>query len=169
MSGLLSQQARSLLAAAGLLFAAPAAAGPSAAEAGVEPWTEVVVSVAEFDPVTRLFREAGNWRLTLSGEVVRRELDYWQLPAAASARFERWCAPLAEIGCIRFVRFAGVAREPVRPGARAWDTGGIYSVMVRSDDVEALYRHALSLGWWAESPPISFRFGQSELKNVVLQ
>lgn len=169
VSGLLSKRARSLLAAAGPLFAAPAAAGPGAAEAGVEPWTEAVVSVAEFEPATRLFREAGDWRLVRSGEVAKAELAYWRLPPAASARFERWCAPLADTGCIRFIRFAGVAQEPVRPAARAWDTGGIYSIMVRSDDVEALYRQALALGWWAESPPIAFRFGRSDLKNVVLQ
>ncbi|WP_067680903.1 VOC family protein [Tsuneonella dongtanensis] len=169
MRSILPGWTRPLLAAAGLFFSAQAAAGTPAEEFGVAPWTEAVVSVAEFEPATRLFREAGGWRLTLSGDIARRELDYWKLPAAVSARFERWCAPLAETGCIRFVRFAGLAQEPIRPGARAWDTGGIYSVMVRSDDVEALYRHALSIGWWAESPPISFRFGQSDLKNVVLQ
>ncbi|KLE32026.1 VOC family protein [Aurantiacibacter gangjinensis] len=149
-------------------MSAPAAA-QDAADYGVEPWTDAVVSVAEFEPATVLFREAGNWRLVVSGEVDRTELDYWELGSEASARFERWCAPQADIGCIRFVRFSGVDQEPIRPAARAWDTGGIYSMMVRSDDVPSLYEAALDLGWWAESPPIRFQFGASDLRNVVLQ
>lgn len=154
---------------AGVCLAAAPAAAATADQAQVGPWTEAVVSVAAFEPATRLLREAGDWRLVRSGAVAREELDYWRLPASASARFEHWCAPLADTGCIRFVRFAGVAQAPIRPAARAWDTGGIYSLMVRSDDVDALYARALELGWWAESPPIAFRFGQSDLKNVVLQ
>lgn len=135
----------------------------------MEAWTEAVVSVAEFEPATNLFRHAGNWRLVASGEVARAELTYFDLPAEASATFERWCAPLADTGCLRFVRFDGVGQQPVRPAAKAWDTGGIYSVMVRSDNVPALYDQALELGWWAESPPIRFQFGTSDLRNVVLQ
>ncbi len=165
-----------LLAAFGALVCAGAATPgiaqdgePVATQYGVAPWTEAVVSVAEFEPATALFRHAGNWRLVRSGDVARSELAYWQLPAEAAATFERWCAPQADTGCIRFVRFTGVAQEPVRPAARAWDTGGIYSIMVRSDDVPALYEQALALGWWAESPPIRFRFGASDLRNVVLQ
>lgn len=150
------------------LLAVPAAAQDASETFGVAPWTEAVVSVAEFEPATKLFREAGNWRLVLSGELDETELDYWQLPEQTSAHFERWCAPKADTGCIRFVKFEGAEQEPIRPAARAWDTGGIYSIMVRSDNVPALYDQALELGWWAESPPIRFQFGASDLRNVVL-
>lgn len=128
-----------------------------------------MVSVAEFEPATRLFRHAGHWRLVRSGAVDRAELTYWRLPEEAGGAFELWCAPQSDKGCIRFVRFSGVAQQPIRPGARAWDTGGIYSIMMRSDDIPALYDQALALGWWAESPPIRFQFGTSDLRNVVLQ
>ncbi|WP_336986743.1 VOC family protein [Altererythrobacter aquiaggeris] len=132
------------------------------------PWTETVVSVAEFEPATAVLRHAGGWRLVQSGQASASELAYWQLTREAKADFERWCAPRADTGCIRFIRFANVEQEPIRPAARAWDTGGIYSIMVRSDDVPALYKEALELGWWAESPPIRFQFGSSDLRNVVL-
>ncbi len=147
---------------------APAQAQP-AREYNISPWTEAVVSVTEFDPVTRLFREAGDWQLRLSGEIARSELDYWKLPETASGRFELWCAPQAVRGCLRFVRFDGVDQEPIRITARAWDTGGIYSIMVRSDNIPALFDKAIHLGWWAESRPIRFQFGTSDLRNVVLQ
>ena len=163
-----SKLRRALASLAAALLATPLAA-QEAAEHGVAPWTEAVVSVAEFEPATRLFRHAGDWRLVLSGDLTRSELEYWRLSDDAAATFERWCAPLAETGCIRFVRFTGAEQQPIRPAARPWDTGGIFSIMVRSDDVPALYDQALELGWWAESPPIRFQFGVSDLRNVVLQ
>ncbi len=158
---------RSLVAAIGISLGSPVLA-QDAAEHGLGSWTETVISVAEFEPATRLFRHAGAWRLVLSGDIARSELRYWQLPSEAGGSFEKWCAPEADTGCIRFVRFTSVEQQPIRPAARPWDTGGIYSVMVRSDDVPALYERALKLGWWAESPPIRFQFGASDLRNVVL-
>lgn len=161
---------KSVAAAASL--AAAAAAGPAwagtASDHGVAPWSEAVVSVQNIPAATRLFREVGGWRITQRGKVQRAELDYWRLPATAKASFERLCAPRAETGCIRFVRFTGVTQRPIRPAARPWDTGGIYSIMIRSDDADALFSRALELGWWAESEPINFDFGGSKLRNVVL-
>jgi catechol 2,3-dioxygenase-like lactoylglutathione lyase family enzyme len=151
--------------AAGLLVLA----GTPAAGQTVGPWTEAVVSVRDPDGASRLFREAASWRVTGRGKLSRAELDYWRLPASASGRFLRICAPAAETGCLRFVRFGGVAQRPVRLAARAWDTGGIFSVMVRSDNARALFDRAIAMGWWAESEPVAFSFGSSSLVNVVLQ
>jgi catechol 2,3-dioxygenase-like lactoylglutathione lyase family enzyme len=134
----------------------------------VNPWTEAVVSVTDIPAATRLFREIGGWRIVRKGPVARSELDYWNLPDTASAKFELLCAPKTETGCIRFMRFAGVPQRPIRLATRAWDTGGIFSIMVRSDDVVALFDDAIRLGWWSESEPIRFRFGGSDLRNVVL-
>jgi len=153
------------------LFAALVAIGLAATGAAaqiVRPWTEAVVSVRDLNASSRLLSEAGGWRVTGQGAVTRAELDYWRLPASVSGRFRRLCAPKARIGCIRFVRLTGVAQRPVRLAARPWDTGGIFSLMVRSDDVQHLFDRAIAMGWWAESEPIRFSFGGSTLKNVVL-
>jgi catechol 2,3-dioxygenase-like lactoylglutathione lyase family enzyme len=141
-------------------------AAPATAQ-DIGAWTEAVISVADLD-ATRLFTDYGGWRITHQGRVDRSELSYWQLPAAARGRFRRICAPHAETGCLRFVRITGVAQRPIRRAARPWDTGGIFSIMVRSADAGALFDKALQYGWWAESEPIRFDFGGSTLKNVVL-
>jgi catechol 2,3-dioxygenase-like lactoylglutathione lyase family enzyme len=150
-----------------LLLTIGLAAGTAQAQT-VRPWSEAVVSVRDLDGAARLFREAGGWRETHRGTVDRAELAYYRLPRAASAAFLRICAPAAAEGCIRFIRFDGVPQRPIRLAARPWDSGGIFSVMVRSDNVEALFNDAIRLGWWAESEPIGFSFGGSDLKNVVL-
>jgi catechol 2,3-dioxygenase-like lactoylglutathione lyase family enzyme len=144
------------------IFAAPLAAQQ------VQPWSEAVVSVEDISQTTQLLRNVGGWRVTHKGNVARAELNYWKLPASASATFQRLCAPAVDTGCIRFVTFKNVAQRPIRLATRAWDTGGIYSIMVRSDNVPALFDAAIKLGWWAEAEPIRFSFGQSDLRNVVL-
>jgi catechol 2,3-dioxygenase-like lactoylglutathione lyase family enzyme len=161
---------RWLLAFAAALLSVPATAQEAgmAAEHGVQPWTEAVISVTDIEASARLFVEVGGWRRTHHGRVHRSELNYWRLPATARATFARYCAPGADTGCIRFVRFTGVTQRPIRLAVRAWDTGGIFSIMVRSDNVQDVFDRAIAMGWWAESEPIRFRFGQSDLSNVVL-
>ncbi|SIN59745.1 Catechol 2,3-dioxygenase [Parasphingorhabdus marina DSM 22363] len=135
----------------------------------VSPWTETLVSVENLDQASRLFRELGSWEIKSEGKVATAELRYWKLPATASGRYQLICAPATETGCIRFVRLEGVGPQaPVRLALRAWDTGGIFSIMVRSDNVPQLFSDAIAMGWWAESQPIRFQFGTSDLRNVVL-
>ena len=134
----------------------------------VHPWTEAVVSISDMVPFETLLRDVGGWTLHHQGPVSRSELNYWKLGGDVTADARRYCAPEAEIGCVRLIRFQGANQEPVRPAARPWDTGGIFSIMVRSDNVDRLYSAALANGWWAESPPIRFQFDESDLKNVVL-
>ncbi len=150
------------------LFLAALALSSSAHAQEIDYWTEAVVSVANIPTATRLFRDYGGWRITHKGKLARAELDYWKLPTRVTGTFERLCAPQADTGCIRFIRFKGAQQRPIRPAARPWDTGGIFSVMIRSDDTDALFNKALTLGWWAESEPINFDFGGSKLRNVVL-
>lgn len=131
-------------------------------------WTEAVVSVRDIAKSGQLLREVGQWRPMKSGKLSRAELDYWRLPKKASGSFQLLCAPGVNTGCVRFVQFRGVVQRPIRLAARAWDTGGIFSLMMRSDDVPRVFDRAISMGWWAESDVYSFRFGASDLKNVVL-
>jgi catechol 2,3-dioxygenase-like lactoylglutathione lyase family enzyme len=151
-----------------LLYAIIMLAPASAAAQQVAPWSEAVVSVTDIAATTRLLREAGGWTATHKGKIARAELDYWKLPKQAAANFERLCAPGTGTGCIRFIRFTGVEQRPIRLATRAWDNGGIFSIMVRSDNVPALFDQAIKMGWWAESEPVRFTFGSSDLRNVVL-
>ena len=165
-----------ILRAAAALLAATAMATPANATARPgSGWTEAVVSVTDLEAVPAFLQKIGNWRETGSGPLDPTELAYYRVTSDGSTNgiggaWRRLCAPQADVGCIRFVRFDGVTRRPIRPAARAWDTGGIYSLMVRTDDVDALYQAALAEpGWWAESPPIRFGFGTSDLRNVVIR
>lgn len=156
-----------LLVTAAAQAAAPAPSGVSAQISG--PWREAVVSVRDIGASARLFREVGGWRQVGRGALTGAELAYWNLPRGAAGRFERWCAPGVDDGCLRFVRFDSAGpQRPIRLAARPWDTGGIFSVMIRSIDTRAVFDRAIALGWWAETEPYKFQFGGSDLVNVVL-
>ena len=162
-------------AAAAILLSLAAAAPtlaqqPDAAAFGVQPWTEAVVSVTDLDASASWLVADGGWRIAGEGDLARAELDYWRLPETITATFRKICAPAAETGCIRFVKFDGAEHQrPIRLAARPWDTGGIFSIMLRSEDTQALFDAAIARGWWAESEPYAFSFGGSDLVNVVVR
>lgn len=160
-----------LLAAVGGLgmAAVPVQAG-TASDHGVGPWTEAVVSVRDLVASSAWLIEDGGWRVVREGTVAPEEIAYWKLPASITGEFRLVCAEQVQTGCIRFVRFDGAQEQrPIRRAARPWDTGGIFSIMLRSEDTTALFEAAIARGWWAESEPYRFGFGGSELVNVVIQ
>ncbi|WP_296719940.1 VOC family protein [Erythrobacter sp.] len=166
--------AAAALSVAASVFAPSAAAlanvAPTASDYGVAPWTEAIVSVSDLEQSSQWLVEDGGWRIVAKGAINRAELDYWHLPASVSGAFLKICAPETRAGCIRYVRFDGAkGQRPIRLAARPWDTGGIFSVMLRSDDTQALFDAAIARGWWAESQPYAFSFAGSDLLNVVIR
>lgn len=165
------------VAAALTLLASPTAAQDaeekpvSAAQGfGLNSWSEVVVSVTDLEESSSWLVEDGGWKVTASGVLDTKEIVYWGLPKSVSGTFLKVCAPQEETGCIRYVRFHGVEEQrPIRQAARPWDTGGIFSIMLRSNDTQAMFDAAIARGWWAESPPYAFSFGGSDLLNVVIR
>ena len=134
-----------------------------------EPWQEIVLSVRDLDESARLFREIGGFEPVARGALERSELDYWKLEQVGSGQFLLLRAPGSDHAYLRFVRFDGVEQQPIRVGARAWDSGGYFSVMMRARDLDSIYADALELGWQAESEPVQFEFPPFELANVVLK
>ncbi|MCC5867886.1 MAG: hypothetical protein JJU27_05190 [Gammaproteobacteria bacterium] len=134
-----------------------------------KPWQEVVLSVRDLDQAARFFIEVGDFETVSTGAMSDTELAYWQLGDGVSAEHLLLRARGTDHGYLRFVRYAGVEQRAVRVGARAWDTGGYFSIMMRAKDLDRVYADALALGWHAESEPVRFDFPPSVLANVVLK
>ncbi|NNM00396.1 MAG: VOC family protein [Gammaproteobacteria bacterium] len=133
------------------------------------PWQEAVISVRDLDAVAAFFERVAGYETIGGGQVDSRELTYYRLPAAASARYRLLRKPGTSAGYVRLVRYENVAQQPIRIGARAWDTGGFFSLMTRGRKLGTLYDEALAMGWHAESEPVQFDFGDIRLRNVVLK
>ncbi|MDB4281730.1 hypothetical protein N9872_02010 [Paraglaciecola sp.] len=134
------------------------------------PWQELVVSVSDIDRTALFFKTLGGYRVLDSGQLSRSEISAWGLTSAASATYSLIGPKDAESGLIRLVDFDNAGKQvPMRPGARAWDTGCFFSVMVRVKEIESLYSEAIDLGWWTETPIASLQFGSSDLRIVIFK
>lgn len=139
------------------------------------PWQEATLSVRDFDPIYTFLTQTGGYEEVAKGKLSAGQLAYWRLPATAAADFVLLRARGADQGYIRLVDFSGVSQKPIRIGARAWDTGGFFSLMMRGKGLDTLFDAAIALGFQAESEPIRFLFEPtdgsppSDLKNVVIK
>lgn len=139
------------------------------------PWQEATISVRNFDPIYTFLTQSGGYEEVARGDLNEAQMRHWRLANTASAEYVLLRAPGTDHGYIRLVDFDGVEQKPIRVGARAWDTGGFFSIMLRGKGLDSLYDEAIALGFQAESEPIRFLFNPtdgsppSDLKNVVIK
>jgi catechol 2,3-dioxygenase-like lactoylglutathione lyase family enzyme len=133
------------------------------------PWQEAVISVSDPVAVAGFLREVAGWEQIGRSNVDRALLDAWGLDAGARADSWLFRNPGDDHGYVRLVSFKGVEQVQIRSGAQPWDTGGIFSLMVRTPDVDARFAAAQRMHWSSYSDPISVDFGTSELRTVVLR
>ncbi|MDX1516519.1 MAG: VOC family protein [Woeseiaceae bacterium] len=151
-----------------LSAAAPVLAGD--APVTTSPWQEAVVSVTDLDRTAAFFVEIGGYEAKWRGRVDASEIAAWGLPASASGEALLLGPAGQDSGLVRLVRFDDAGRrEPTRPGARAWDTGCYFSLMIRMKDMQAIYDDAIALGWWTETPITYLEFGTSKLNVMVFR
>lgn len=148
------------------LIAAPAFA---AAPPRVGPWREALALVADLDAAGRFWRDVARWR---AGPA--RRLD----PASASllgapgttGKSRLWTpGDGSGAGAVRLVALDGPPRAVGRSNAMPWDTGGVFSVMTRTQDTPRDLDAALALGWTAFNDPYAFSFGTVQLRNAVIR
>jgi len=133
------------------------------------PWQEAVISVSDLDRTAAFFIEVGGYAVRWRGAVHRSALDHWQLPTQVSGQAMLLAPPWAEDGHVRLIQFSGAEQEPTRPGARPWDTGCYFSLMLRGKNLDERYLQAVKLGWWTESEVIAVDFSTSKLKTVIFK
>ncbi len=134
-----------------------------------KPWREAVISVTDPDVTARFFREIGGYEELGRGTLSKSAIAAWGLPLDASGEYLLLRAPMGgDFGHVRLVSFSDAGRRmPMRPGARAWDTGCYFSMMIRVKDMQSIYDDAIRLGWWTETPITALRFGESDLRVVI--
>jgi hypothetical protein len=131
-------------------------------------WQEAVVSVTDLDRTAKFFLEIGNYEVKWRGAIEASEIKSWGLDESASGEAMLLGPEGVNTGLVRLLRFDHAGRkEPMRPGARPWDTGCFFSLMIRMKDMQAIYDDAIAMGWWTETAITDLEFGTSKLKVVV--
>lgn len=132
-------------------------------------WQEVVVHVADPVPWVSFFTEDAGWKVASRGQIDPVILKSWNLAPAVTGSEVLLVNEGDAKGWIRLVTLKGVASEPIRPAAQAWDPGGWFSLMTRSRDATTVYNKAIARGWTAYNSPQEFSFGGVQLRNVVIR
>ncbi len=133
-------------------------------------WQEIVVSVRDLDTTIEHHQIIADWAVLERGTVDPALLAQWGLSESVTAEFALMHDPPQKTGFVRFISFDGVEDQRViRANAQAWDTGGIFSMMVHTDDLDATWDRARKLGWHGYNEPVTFYFRDVTIKNMVLR
>jgi catechol 2,3-dioxygenase-like lactoylglutathione lyase family enzyme len=142
---------------------------PAVGPATGEGWQEAVVHVADPGPWIAFLTQDAGWRVKSRGQIDSSVIAAWKLPATVTGSEVLLGNPGDNKGWVRLVTLRGVASQPIRPAAQAWDPGGWFSLMTRSRDATAIYNKAIARGWTAYNSPQEFNFGGVALRNVVIR
>lgn len=134
----------------------------------INGWNEVVVSVRNIEYYHEFFFDIAQWQLKEEGQVGRDQLDAWQLPEQATAKYALFANPGTETGFIKLVQFSGVEQSPIRTDSQSWDTGGIFDINVRVKNLEQMAERMRAAGWQARSPVTTFTFGPFTVKEWIV-
>ena len=132
-------------------------------------WQEAVVSVRDLDRWSEALHTLFGWTVDGGGAVDTRVLRAWSLPQTTAAEDRILVSPSDAPRRLRLIRFDGVPQVQIRSSAMAWDTGGIFSLLVRVGDTDAIFAAAQLLGWSAYNDPVDMHFGGRVMRNVVLR
>lgn len=113
-------------------------------------WAEAVLRLRDPQAFADFAQRVGGWRV--EGPI---DDEWWIRDDEAG------------VGAIRVLR-APLEIDPPKP-FRPWDTGGLFSLMTRSNNTDGVYRSALESGWTAINAPVSLDFGGVTLANVVFR
>jgi hypothetical protein len=132
-------------------------------------WKEAVVSVRDLPLWIDLATTNFGWTLSHQGAVGRDQLESWGLASEVTADEALFhCGGEAQ-GWVRFVSFKGAPQRWIRAGAMPWDTGGIFSLMLRARDLAGVTDGLLARGWTTITDPVTFDYNGQVLTNVILR
>jgi hypothetical protein len=132
-------------------------------------WKEAVISVHDLDFWVDVAEHEFAWSLGHRGAVNREQLEAWGLPGHVSADDALFhCGDEAQ-GFVRFVSFEGLKQERIRAGAMPWDTGGIFSLMLRARDLVNVKDGLLNRGFTMVADPVTFDYNGQILTNIIFR
>jgi catechol 2,3-dioxygenase-like lactoylglutathione lyase family enzyme len=155
-----------------LLLALQHAAAQQAVRATItdQGWQEVVVSVTDLDRTARFFISIGGYEEKWRGPLQPTELAFWGLDREATGAALLIGPPGQDTGLVRLVQFESAGRQkPTRPGARAWDTGCFFSLLVHVNGMQSIYDEAVAMGWWTETPVTRLVSGHTGQDVVIFR
>jgi catechol 2,3-dioxygenase-like lactoylglutathione lyase family enzyme len=131
-------------------------------------WQEAVIHTAQLDAMERFTTDVAGWR------VLARTRTHASVTKHYGARDPKPRELLlgdaaAQPGLVRVVEWLDPRAISIRAAAQPWDTGGIFSLMTRTNDTQGVFAAAERHGWQALNDPVDFALGAIQLRNVVVR
>lgn len=131
---------------------------------------EAVMSVFDIERIARTMVDVGGYRLIALPDAASAQFAAWKVPPGCQHIEQALLVPPRgdrPMGCLRLVRFHGVAQRVMRSSQRTWDTGGIFDIDVFTSDVDAVYRGLQRCGWTAFGEPVEYSEVEFHVRQVV--
>lgn len=132
-------------------------------------WQEAVTSVHDLGRWIEALDHLAGWSVAHRGQSSSRLLSAWSLPDSVTADEAVLVCPEDSSRWLRLMAFNGTPQRQIRSSGQPWESGGIFSLLAYSNDVNAALSRAHDLGWLAHNDPVLMEFGDRELRNVVLR
>jgi hypothetical protein len=132
-------------------------------------WKEAVVSVFDLPFWVSVAQAELCWTLGHRGAVSAEQLAAWGLGDAVTAQEALFHCGNEAQGFVRFVSFQGVAQQRIRAGAMPWDTGGIFSLMLRARHLISAKDGLLNRGFTMVADPVTFDYNGQILTNIIFR
>ena len=135
--------------------ASPAAVDVTALRDGPQI-QEFVIGVRSLERSLGAFTDVLRWRVLERGRADASVARAWGLPVDTPIQQALVGNAASRYGFVRLVEIGVAQRLPVRPGARWWDTGGMFNLNVLVRDLDATVDGLRMLGWTARSEPAAY-------------
>jgi catechol 2,3-dioxygenase-like lactoylglutathione lyase family enzyme len=129
---------------------------------------EAAISVADLDQAVGFWQRFAEWQVIHRGPVSQAMLAHWKLTTPMRA-IEAVMGPRDAVrGFVRLVQFGDGSAPSVRGHARPFDTGGLFDINVRVDDIGAAFARLEREGGRGFSEPLQFHFGPFLVREAAV-
>lgn len=163
-------------AAPATLATAQAAADAAPSDALDAGWSEAVCLVGDGEPIKRFASSVAGWQIGDRDRIEPSLAAFMGLSAAAAAGGRQWRITdgTGRAGALRLIELPSLRGSRAVEGGSAtteppWCTGGIFSIMVRSNALRERWLAARALGWDSVTAPVDLEFSGVAIANVILR
>ncbi len=133
----------------------------------IHGFSEVVISVRSLDEYEATFHDIGGWHTRSKNPVLPQQLRAWGLPETLTAEEMLMAHPDSDTGFVRFVCFEGLAQTEIRANDQPWDSGGIFDINIRVENMAQVRDKMVDAQWQANTDPVLHHFGPFSVTEWV--
>lgn len=151
------------------------AATPILADAVDAGWSEAVCLLGDGTPLNDFATQVAGWQYSAPRPLDPSLARFMALPTDVSRGARQWRISdgSGRAGALRVIespalKTASVDAAPAKDSP-PWFTGGLFSLMVRSNALRERWNAARQLGWEGVTDPVELEFSGVKLANVILR